>query len=74
MSRYVPPGQYKKPPGRLLSTTEAAAYLSISVRTLFKYRKVGKICAQQVGDKLWKYDRSDLDKFIQNSNREAING
>ncbi|WP_191498640.1 helix-turn-helix domain-containing protein [Mycobacterium simulans] len=64
MARYTPPGKYKKPQGRLLSTAQAAEYLGISVRTLFNYRQAGKLSAYRVGEKLWKYDPADLENFV----------
>jgi excisionase family DNA binding protein len=54
---------YKKPLKRLLSTSEAAAYLGISEPTFRKYRKLGQIPFRRVGEKLYKYHPDDLDQF-----------
>ncbi|WP_117433210.1 helix-turn-helix domain-containing protein [Mycobacterium marinum] len=72
MSRHRPPGRYKKPKGRLLSTTEAAAYLGVSIRTIHNYRYKGALVPCRVG-RLWKYDPRDLDNFIETSTLQAIN-
>lgn len=49
---------------RLLSTTQAAAYLGVSANTVRKYRDDGKIRAFHVGERLVKYDPEDLDRFM----------
>ncbi|WP_201368407.1 helix-turn-helix transcriptional regulator [Mycobacterium intracellulare] len=71
MSNYKPPGQYKKPPGRLLSTDEAAAYLGVSRRTVFNLRKIGKLKAIVITDRIVRFDKSELDDLIRQSKASA---
>lgn len=52
----------------LLSTSEAAHYLGISIPTIRKYRNKGRIPFITVGDKLIKYDPADLDAFTHRRN------
>lgn len=63
MSTPKRPAPVKAAP-RLLSTTQAAAYLGVSPNTIRKYRDDGKIRAFLVGEKLVKYDPQDLDRFL----------
>ena len=58
----------EKPPKRLLSSSEAAEYLGISVRTL--YNQTGRsaknkfpVTPKRIG-KLLKFDIQDLDRYI----------
>ena len=48
---------------RMRTRKEAADDLAISVRTLDKFVKEGKIRRRKVGGK-WKFDRRDLDKYL----------
>lgn len=69
MSNYKPPGQYKKPAGRLFSTDEAAAYLGVSRRTIFNLRKLGKLNAIVITDRIVRFDRDELDNLVQHAKK-----
>ncbi len=65
MSRTTPPRRIPLPerPRRLVLSTEAAAYLNVSVNTLRKYVAAGDITARRVGPRLLKYDPAELEAF-----------
>jgi excisionase family DNA binding protein len=62
-----PEAKKEKKTRGLLSTTEAAHYLGVSVPIIRKYRNQGRIPFIKVGDKLIKYDPADLDAFTKKS-------
>jgi excisionase family DNA binding protein len=59
-----------KQTSQLLSTSEAANYLGLSVNTVRKYLAAGDIVAYRVGKKLWKFDTADLDESAKRTNNE----
>ena len=48
---------------RYLSLDDAAKYLGLSVKTLYKWAEKGEIPAYKVG-RLWRFDRPELDDFV----------
>ncbi len=49
-----------------LSTEKAAAYIDADAKTLYRYRKVGRLKGFKLG-KEWKYRVEDLDRLIKKS-------
>ncbi len=49
----------------LLSNADAAKYLAISVRTLYELAKQGRITPVRIGPRCIKYERRELDRFIE---------
>jgi hypothetical protein len=49
-----------------LSTDRAAAYIDADPKTLYRYRKVGRLRGFKLG-KEWKYRVEDLDRLIKKS-------
>ena len=49
---------------RFLSTSEAAEYVCLSIPTFRRYREQGRIPFRKAGERLYKYDREDLDEFV----------
>lgn len=49
----------------LLSNADAAAYLAVSVKTLYTLTKQNRIHAVIIGPRCKKYERAELDRFIQ---------
>lgn len=58
---------------RLLTAKDAAKYLCISERKLWGMTKTGEIPAVRLGRAV-RYDRSDLDSFIQRAKDRFVNG
>lgn len=54
---------------RWLSTKQAAEHLSVSVNTVRNYVAAGRIKARRVGPKLLRFDRVELDRFIEGKTR-----
>ena len=50
-------------PEKIMNTQQAAEYLGISLRTVYRLIKNGEIPAKRVGGQ-WRLARSSLDKFI----------
>jgi len=50
---------------RLLRTKQAAAYLAVSPWTLRKLAQDGKLPV--IADGAWRFDRVDLDKYVEQS-------
>ena len=48
----------------LLSNADAAAYLAVSVKTLYTLTKQARIQAVIIGPRCKKYERCELDRFI----------
>ena len=55
----------------LLTIAEVADYLKLSRRTTWRWCKTGHLPAFKVGHQ-WRVAQSDLDRFIQRSNRETF--
>jgi excisionase family DNA binding protein len=55
----------------LLTQREAAKMLSISERTLFSLRRGGLIKAVRIGIGGWRYSISELQRFIEERERES---
>ena len=49
----------------LLSGRDAARLLAVSERTLFTLTREGRVNAVRIGARCVRYDRRDLEKFIQ---------
>ena len=58
---------------RLLKSKQSAAYLAISERKLWAITKVGDIPVVRLGRAV-RYDRRDLDAFIQRAKTGGCNG
>ncbi|MBN2180376.1 MAG: helix-turn-helix domain-containing protein [Sedimentisphaerales bacterium] len=58
---------------RLMTSKNAAKYLCISERKLWDMTKTGEIPAVRLGRAV-RYDRSDLDDFIQRAKDRFANG
>jgi excisionase family DNA binding protein len=54
---------------RWLSTKEAAAYLGVSVNTVRNYIADGRLKVHRMGPKLLKFDRTELDRFVEGTPR-----
>ena len=59
---------------RLLNVKEAAAYLAISERKLWSITKAETIPAVRMSPRLVRYDRQDLDEFIQRAKTGGLDG
>jgi excisionase family DNA binding protein len=61
-----PSAHLSNPPASRLKTVKQASQITgLSPNTLRKYVAEGKLTAYKVGDRLVKYDPSDLDKLVQ---------
>lgn len=49
----------------LLSNADAASYLAISIKTLYTLTKQNRIQAVIIGPRCKKYERVELDRFIE---------
>ena len=47
---------------KLLSVQEAADYLRVSTRSIFRYIQSGRLRAFKIGE--WRIKQSDLEKFL----------
>lgn len=54
---------------RLMTERDAAAYLSVSLRTMYTLRRDGKLKHVPIGINKVRYDIADLDAFIEQSKR-----
>ena len=54
----------------LLDAKEAAAFLKVKVRTLWEWRRLGKIPFVKVGPKCYRYKRSDLREFVSQRSKQ----
>jgi excisionase family DNA binding protein len=52
---------------RYFGYTEAAAYIGVSVGTLRRMAESGKLKTYKVGERLVRFDRLELDRFVQGS-------
>lgn len=50
---------------KFLNIEEAAKFLDIGKRTLFRYLHSGKIKAAKIGR--WRFRKEDLEEFVENS-------
>lgn len=53
---------------KFLTLQDAAKYLGVGERTLFRYLHEGKIKAAWIGR--WRFRKGDLDRFIESSFRK----
>ena len=51
------------PMAQILTTKELAKYLKLTVVTIYKYVKEGKIPAQRVGSR-WRFDKDKIDEML----------
>ncbi|MCV7222956.1 MULTISPECIES: helix-turn-helix domain-containing protein [Mycobacteriaceae] len=54
---------------RWLSTSQAAEYLGVSVNTVRNYIADGRLKVHRMGPKLLKFDRAELDRFVEGKAR-----
>lgn len=52
----------------VLTAEEAAAYLRVSLKTLYRLAAAGKVPGQKVG-RSWRFRRADLISFLQSRSR-----
>ena len=61
---------------RYMSLDQAAVYLALSPKTLYKWASLGQICAHKLG-RVWRFDKEELDRFVHasgtNSNAVCYN-
>jgi excisionase family DNA binding protein len=50
---------------RYFGFREAAAYISVSVGTMRRMTESGKLKSYKVGERLVRFDRLELDRFVQ---------
>ena len=48
----------------LLTTEEAAAFLRLTIRTLYKLAKAGVIPSARVGGTMYRFSRADLENYV----------
>lgn len=60
------------PKTELMTAIETCRYLKITQRTLYRYLRSRQIPAFKLG-KEWRFVRSDLDQWIRNRTRTAVN-
>ncbi|MDD4348066.1 MAG: helix-turn-helix domain-containing protein [Opitutales bacterium] len=48
----------------LLSRSQVAACLGVSVATVAKFQKSGRLCAIRLGHRTVRYERSEVERFI----------
>jgi excisionase family DNA binding protein len=60
------------PKSELMTVTETCRYLKIAPRTLYRYLRNRKIPAFKLG-KEWRFVRSDLEQWIRDRTRTAVN-
>ncbi|MDC8448569.1 MAG: hypothetical protein OJF50_000897 [Nitrospira sp.] len=56
----------------LMTATETCRYLKITQRTLYRYLRSRQIPAFKLG-KEWRFVRSDLEQWIRDRTRTAVN-
>lgn len=62
----------KAPKTELMTAPETCRYLKITQRTLYRYLQSRQIPAFKLG-KEWRFVRSDLDQWIRDRTRTAVN-
>ena len=60
------------PKSELMTVTETCRYLKITQRTLYRYLHNKQIPAFKLG-KEWRFVRSDLEQWIRERTRSAVN-
>jgi excisionase family DNA binding protein len=60
------------PKNELMTVTETCRYLKITSRTLYRYLRNRQIPAFKLG-KEWRFVRSDLEQWIRDRTRTAVN-
>lgn len=60
------------PKTELMTAIETCRYLKITQRTLYRYLRSRQILAFKLG-KEWRFVRSDLEQWIRNRTRTAVN-
>lgn len=60
------------PKTELMTAIETCRYLKITQRTLYRYLRSRQIPAFKLG-KEWRFVRSDLEQWIRNRTRTAVN-
>lgn len=62
----------RAPKSELMTATETCQYLKITQRTLYRYLQGRQIPAFKLG-KEWRFVRSDLEQWIRDRTRTAVN-
>ncbi|HWF59807.1 MAG TPA: helix-turn-helix domain-containing protein [Nitrospira sp.] len=62
----------RDPKTELMTATETCRYLKITPRTLYRYLRSRQIPAFKLG-KEWRFVRSDLEQWIRDRTRTAVN-
>ena len=62
----------RSPNSELMTATETCQYLKITQRTLYRYLQSRQITAFMLG-KEWRFVRSDLEQWIRDRTRTAVN-
>ena len=62
----------RAPKSELMTTLETCQYLKITQRTLYRYLQSRQIPAFKLG-KEWRFVRSDLEQWIRDRTRTAVN-
>jgi len=62
----------RTPKTELMTATETCRYLKITQRTLYRYLRSQQIPAFKLG-KEWRFVRSDLEQWIRERTRTAVN-
>lgn len=62
----------RAPKSELMTATETCQYLKITQRTLYRYLQSRQIPAFKLG-KEWRFVRSDLEQWIRDRTRTAVN-
>jgi excisionase family DNA binding protein len=55
----------KQPNENYISLDEAAEYLGVKTSTVRAWIKSNNMPAHKIGGKLWKFKRSEIDKWVQ---------
>ena len=50
---------------RILTAAEVADYLHLPLRTVYEYARTGRLPAFRVGRRLLRFDRHDVDQWIE---------
>lgn len=58
---------------RLMDVEELATYLNLQKQTIYNWLSQNKISGIKIGG-VWRFDRSEIDKWLQSQARKVKNG
>ena len=56
--------------GQILTAKELAEYLKLTIVTIYKYVKEGKIPAHKVGSR-WRFDKNKIDELLKSEEKHG---